>query len=202
MNKKIIYIMMVISVFGIMMCGCGKKDVQTTANGGNSDVINEVEYNPDINTFADDIAGDKGNIDEISIPELTVKFCIPEGFAKDYEELYVGETDFYSTDYITEDMVLASVTVFNYSDMGTTALSVLKDDINYENSEIKEEKINGVTFHYAVRYAETEEGQDTVWTFVCDLGDGWIYQARVSGLDMNRKIDFDEVKDFMNISKK
>ena len=42
MNKKIIYIMMVISVFGIMMCGCGKKDVQTTANGGNSDVINEV----------------------------------------------------------------------------------------------------------------------------------------------------------------
>ena len=37
MNKKIIYIMMVISVFGIMMCGCGKKDVQTTANGGNSD---------------------------------------------------------------------------------------------------------------------------------------------------------------------
>ncbi len=197
-----------------MIAGCGKavetvdmnnkaeQNVVAQVDTSNDVVVAVVDYNPDVNSIPKKLDEKGLMLDEIATEGFTIEYTVPEGFDKDYQEVYADDEykDYYSKGYITDEFVMADCTVFNYSDMGATAETTIINDVSYENSEIKNETIDGVKYYYAVRYSKNSDGKTTGWIITCDLPEGWIYQVKIVGLDLDREIEFEEIKNFMNIA--
>lgn len=152
-------------------------------------------WEPEINV------GEERKQGSITTSDFTVTFPVQEGYYAQKDEVYVSEgKDYYSDDYMTNDLISVSCCVTK--DYFETAREAVQYDGNYENAEIKTLESGGKTYYYAVAETESDGKRVQYVMAVCELGNGWMYSVEAMATDFGRSLTIDDIEGFLPIKVK